>query len=145
MRLLVLCLLRLGNRWVTAAKQLVAGRVNIDMLAGPSELCVLADSSADPATVAADLLAQAEHDVDAVPMLVSLSEELVGAVERELVTQLSTLPTSSTASAALKLNGFACVCKDLETAIAVCDRIAPEHLELMVEVRGCSLLQGLSC
>ena len=90
-----------GNRWVTAAKQLVAGTVGIDMLAGPSELVVLADATADPAVVAADLLAQAEHDPDALPVLVTTSAELADAVEAELARQLADLPTGATAAAAL--------------------------------------------
>jgi phosphoribosyl-ATP pyrophosphohydrolase/phosphoribosyl-AMP cyclohydrolase/histidinol dehydrogenase len=121
-----------GNRWVTAAKQLAAGRVAIDMLAGPSELLVLADASADPALIAADLLAQAEHDADALPALVSLDESLIAAVERELAEQLRDLPTAATARQALK-NGFAVLAPDLTVAVAICDRLAPEHLEVMTE------------
>jgi len=120
-----------GNRWVTAAKQAVSGRVRIDMLAGPSELLVLADDRADPALVAADLLGQAEHDPDAVPILVSLDAALVDAVEAELSRQLADLPTAETAREALG-QGFAVVAADLEEAIAICDQLAPEHLELMV-------------
>lgn len=125
------CIVGPGNRWVTAAKQQVAGRVRIDMLAGPSELVVLADDTADPARVAADLLAQAEHDPDALPILVSLSEALVPAVEAALEAQLATLPTAENAAAALE-NGFAVVCADLETACALSDRLAPEHLAIQV-------------
>ncbi len=121
-----------GNRWVTAAKKLVSGRVRIDMLAGPSELVVFADHTADAATVAADLLAQAEHDPDALPILISLDKELVEAVDAELVRQLAELPTADTASAALE-NGFAVIAEDIETGIDLCDRIAPEHLELILE------------
>jgi len=120
-----------GNRFVTAAKQLVAGRVGIDMLAGPSELAVLADGSADPSVIAADLLAQAEHDPDAVPTLVATSAALIDAVERELAVLLADLPTVETARAALH-NGAAVLAADLDEAIAICDRLAPEHLELMV-------------
>ena len=93
-----------GNRFVTAAKQLVFGRVAIDMLAGPSELTVLADATADPATVAADLLAQAEHDPDAVPVLVSVDAPLIEAVNAELKNQLKKLPTKDTAGASLAKN-----------------------------------------
>ncbi len=118
-----------GNRWVTAAKQLVSGRVAIDMLAGPSELVVFADASADPATVAADLLGQAEHDVDAVPILVSLDVALVDAVNDELARQVATLSTNATASEALK-NGFAVVAASVDEGVAICDQLAPEHLEL---------------
>lgn len=118
-----------GNRWVTAAKQLVAGRVTIDLLAGPSELVVLADSGADPDTVAADLLAQAEHDPDAMPILVTTDSGLEQAVRRAIEAQLAALPTRGTATPALA-NGFAVVAPDLEAAVALCNRIAPEHLEV---------------
>jgi len=120
-----------GNRWVTAAKQLVAGRVAIDMLAGPSELAVLADGAADPQLVAADLLAQAEHDPDALPALISLDAALIEKVDAELARQLADLPTAPTASQALK-NGFAVCAPNIDAAVALCDRLAPEHLELMV-------------
>ncbi|HZW08317.1 MAG TPA: histidinol dehydrogenase, partial [Phycisphaerales bacterium] len=119
-----------GNRYVTAAKQLVAGHVAIDMLAGPSELLVIADDSADPAVVAADLLAQAEHDTDACAVLVSTSADLLEAVERELAAQLQTLSTAATARAALA-NGYAVVACDIDEAIALADRFAPEHLEIL--------------
>jgi len=119
-----------GNRWVTAAKKLVAGTVGIDMLAGPSELVVLADGTADPVIVAADLLAQAEHDPDALPVLVTTSAGLADAVEAELGRQLDGLPTRATAEAALE-GGFAVVAGDLDEAIAVCDRLAPEHLQVL--------------
>ncbi|GAB4549256.1 MAG: histidinol dehydrogenase [Phycisphaerales bacterium] len=118
-----------GNKWVTAAKQFVHGVVGIDMLAGPSELVVLADEHADPATVAADLLAQAEHDTDASAMLVTTHAGLVDAVERELAAQLATLETREVARVALG-NGFACVCAGMDEAMGVVERIAPEHLEL---------------
>jgi histidinol dehydrogenase/phosphoribosyl-ATP pyrophosphohydrolase len=120
-----------GNRWVTAAKQLVAGRVAIDMLAGPSELLVIADGQADPGIVAADLLAQAEHDPDAVPMLCATSEPLVAAVDAALRVRLATLPTADIAARALR-NGFAVVAVDLAEAVAVANRLAPEHLALHV-------------
>ena len=118
-----------GNKYVTAAKKLLHGFVNIDMLAGPSELVVVADATADPALVAADLLAQAEHDPDAVPILVSTEKALVGQVQRELKQQLKSLPTRENAEAALK-NGFATVVRDLQEASAVCSLLAPEHLQL---------------
>jgi phosphoribosyl-ATP pyrophosphohydrolase/phosphoribosyl-AMP cyclohydrolase/histidinol dehydrogenase len=121
-----------GNVYVTAAKQLLAGRVGVDMLAGPSELVVLADESADPALVAADLIAQAEHDERAVPVLVTTSAMMVKQVSRELASQLDDLPTAVTARAALA-NGGAVLCKDLDAACRVVDLIAPEHLELLLE------------
>ena len=121
-----------GNRWVTAAKQLVVGRVGIDMLAGPSELLVIADAGADPGRIAADLLAQAEHDPDAIPVLVSPDAALLDAVDAELLRQIETLPTASTAAAAIAGQGLAVLVADLTEAVAVSDRIAPEHLQLMV-------------
>ncbi|HSI02993.1 MAG: histidinol dehydrogenase [Myxococcota bacterium] len=120
-----------GNRWVTAAKQLVAGVVAIDMLAGPSELVIIADDSAKPDVVAADLLAQAEHDDDALPVLITTSTKLADAVDAALAEQLATLPTKATAGAALK-NGFCVVARDFDEAAAASDLLAPEHLELQV-------------
>ncbi len=121
-----------GNRWVTAAKQLVAGHVAIDMLAGPSELVILADASAEPDVVAADLLAQAEHDTDALPVLITTSRELVSAVNEALERQLAVLPTRPTASEALK-NGFVVCVDSLDEAMTLCDQMAPEHLQVMTE------------
>ena len=119
-----------GNRWVTAAKQLLSGVVGIDMLAGPSELLVLADETAEPALIAADLLAQAEHDTDARAILVTTDRGLLARVDVELRAQLAALPTAAVARVALG-NGFAVVCDDLELAIEISDRIAPEDLEIM--------------
>jgi len=118
-----------GNRYVTAAKQLVAGAVAIDMLAGPSELTVFADDAADPGRVAADLLAQAEHDPDAIPMLVTLDPTLPDRVEVELARQLRDLPTAETARAALA-NGGVILVSSVDEGVAACDAIAPEHLQL---------------
>lgn len=119
-----------GNRWVTAGKKLVAGRVGIDMLAGPSELVVLADDSADPALVAADLLAQAEHAEDALPILVTYHRDVAAAVSREVARQLETLPTAGVARVAVA-SGFTVLCASLDECVAACDRLAPEHLEIM--------------
>jgi phosphoribosyl-ATP pyrophosphohydrolase/phosphoribosyl-AMP cyclohydrolase/histidinol dehydrogenase len=121
-----------GNRYVTAAKQLVAGRVAIDMLAGPSELVVLADSTASPAVIAADLLAQAEHDPDALPVLVTLDPTHPDRVEAELSRQLADLPSAEIARAALA-NGGVVVVANVEEGIAACDALAPEHLELCLQ------------
>lgn len=121
-----------GNRWVTAAKQLVSGFVRIDMLAGPSELVILADKSAKPGVVAADLLAQAEHDVDALPVLVTTSEELLASLEEELGRQLDSLSTHETAREALR-NGYAVLVDSLEEGVEICNRLAPEHLEVLTE------------
>jgi phosphoribosyl-ATP pyrophosphohydrolase/phosphoribosyl-AMP cyclohydrolase/histidinol dehydrogenase len=121
-----------GNRWFTAAKRHLFGEIGLDGLAGPSELLIVADSSADPAWVAADLLAQAEHDVDARAVLVATSADLVAAVDEELARQLAALPTAATAAAALANAGRVALATDVEAAIAVADRLAPEHLQLMV-------------
>ncbi len=121
-----------GNRWVTAAKKVVAGDVGIDMLAGPSELVVLADHTADADVVAADLIAQAEHDPDALPVLVTTDTTLAGAVDRALERQLIDLPTREIAAAALN-NGFTVIVSDLDEAAGVCDRLAPEHLQVLTE------------
>ena len=120
-----------GNKWVTAAKKYLYGEVGIDGLAGPSEIMVIADESADPVLVAADLLAQAEHDVVAVPWLVTTSTELADAVDVELSRQLADLPTAPVASRALD-NGFTCVVGSMDEAAALSDRLGPEHLALHV-------------
>ncbi|MCC6545968.1 histidinol dehydrogenase [Candidatus Sumerlaeota bacterium] len=119
-----------GNPWTTAAKKIVSGYVAIDMLAGPSELLVYADETASPAIIAADLLAQAEHGADSVPVLVSMSRKLINAVNAEIASQLSTLPTFATANAAIA-HGYAVLVKDEAEAIRVIDKSAPEHLELL--------------
>lgn len=118
-----------GNRYVTAAKHLVAGSTAIDLLAGPSELVVLADGAAAPERIAADLLAQAEHDPAAVPLLVTTDPGLAEKVEVELQRQLSELPTAEVARAAFA-NGGVIVVANVAEGIAVCDAIAPEHLQL---------------
>ena len=117
-----------GNQWVTAAKLLLSGVVGIDLLAGPSELVVLSDENGDPALIAADLLAQAEHDPAALPILVTTSEPLAVRVDQELARQLPDLPTADTAVAALQ-NGFAVVGSEGE-ALRCCQELAPEHLEI---------------
>jgi len=119
-----------GNRWVTAAKFIVSESVGIDMLAGPSELLVIADDSADPVYIAADLIAQAEHDADAVPMLVTTSEQIADAVNRELGNQLETLVTAPVARQALN-NGWVCVVGSIQECIAIADVRAAEHLQVM--------------
>ena len=117
-----------GNQWVTAAKLLLSGVVGIDLLAGPSELAVLSDEAGDPILIAADLLAQAEHDAAALPVLITTSAELVTRVEDELARQLADLPTAATAIAGLR-NGFAVVASEDE-ALRCCEELAPEHLQL---------------
>ena len=117
-----------GNRWVTAAKQLVSGRVAIDMLAGPSELVVIADETADPDLVAADLIAQAEHDPQALPVLIASTEAVRAAVDRALRRQVVEIEA---AVPALE-GGFSVVAPTRDQAVELSDRLAPEHLALHV-------------
>lgn len=131
-----------GNRWVTAAKKLLFGEVGIDGLAGPSEIVVIADTHAEARLVAADLIAQAEHDVEALPILVCTDDELRGEVEAQISLQMKDLDTASVASVAFE-KGFAVVADDLDEAARISDRIAPEHLALHVEDPD-SLAAGVS-
>ncbi len=122
-----------GNGWVTTAKQLVSlGDVAIDMPAGPSEVAILADATANPRFVAADLLSQAEHGADSQVVLVTDHAELIQAVEVELQRQLATLPRRALAEAALQ-HSKALLVKDLPEGIAWINAYAPEHLLLQVE------------
>ena len=118
-----------GNRFVTAAKRLLYGRVGLDTVAGPSELLVVASPDADPIRIAADLLAQAEHDPDAVPLLCALDPSTVDAVRTEAERQLATLPTANIARQAL-VGGGALVAENLDDVAVICDAIVPEHLHL---------------
>ena len=118
-----------GNRFVTAAKQLLYGRVGLDTIAGPSELLVVASPDADPERIAADLLAQAEHDPDAVPLLCAFDASTVEAVRAEAGRQLATLPTATIARQALAAGG-ALLAADIDGAAKICDAVAPEHLHL---------------
>jgi histidinol dehydrogenase/sulfopropanediol 3-dehydrogenase len=122
-----------GNIFVTEAKRQVFGRVGIDLLAGPSEILVLADETADPEIVAADLLAQAEHDVNARPLLVTDSERVGDAVLREVDAQLETLSTANVARQSWEEMGAVVVTEDLAEAIEVSNDLAPEHLEVQTE------------
>lgn len=122
-----------GNIYVATAKRRVFGRVGIDMIAGPSEILVLADAGCSPACAAADLLSQAEHDRLASAVLVTDSEELARAVQAELERQLPLLPRAEIARASLEDNGKIILCPDLHKAIQVCNAIAPEHLEVCLE------------
>lgn len=121
-----------GNRYTVMAKRLVFGRVDIEMLPGPSEVLVLADETARPDLVAADLLSQAEHQADSLVVLVSPSDGLVAAVGAEIERQLPSLPRAEFAAASLRDHGAAVVTRDLEEAIELANLCAPEHLELMV-------------
>ena len=120
-----------GNLYVACAKRLVYGVVDIDGIAGPSEIVVVADDEADPRIIAADLLSQAEHDEAAYPLLVCASDLMAGAVRRELELQLATLPKATIARAALA-NGAAFVARTRERMAAIADRLAGEHLALHV-------------
>lgn len=117
-----------GNVWVTAAKFAVEGHVRTDGAAGPSELVVVADGKTDPALAAADLLAQAEHDPLARPVLVALESGVIAAVESELTRQLADLPTAAVAREAIR-GGCAVRVADADEAVALCNRLAPEHLQ----------------
>ncbi|MCY3928534.1 MAG: histidinol dehydrogenase [Acidobacteria bacterium] len=120
-----------GNAWVAAAKQLVSRDVGVDRDAGPSEVVIVATDGAPASWVAADLLAQAEHDPLAVPVLVSDSRSLADRVASEVDRQLAGLPTRETAGTALKAHGAAFVAVDLDGALALAERLAPEHLQLI--------------
>ena len=120
-----------GSAFVAAAKQLVYGTLDIDMVAGPSEVLVIADESADPRYVAADLLAQAEHDKLASAVLITDSQALAQAVDGELEKQLAGLERAEIIRASLRDFGCAIVCRDLEACAALANEIAPEHLEIM--------------
>jgi histidinol dehydrogenase len=123
-----------GNAYVAEAKKQVFGRVAIDMIAGPSEILVVADSKSDPRFVAADLLSQAEHDKMASAVLVTDSRSLARAVRDELERQLPLLPRAEIARASIDRNGKIIVAEgDLTQAIHIANRIAPEHLELSVD------------
>jgi histidinol dehydrogenase len=117
-----------GNLYVAAAKRFVFGEVGIDSIAGPSEILVVADETADPAVVAADLLSQAEHDESAYPLLVTTSRELAERVVIELDAQLETLPRRAIAEAALTAQGAVLVVRSRERLAAVASELAPEHV-----------------
>ena len=122
-----------GNIFVATAKRLVYGAVDIDMIAGPSEVLVIADESANPAYIAADLMAQAEHDPMAASILVATSDKVVDGVCKELEAQLKTLSRSEIIRRSLEACGSAVVVDTLDEAAVLSDIIAPEHLELAVK------------
>lgn len=122
-----------GNIYVTLAKKMVAGIVGIDMIAGPSEILIIADPDANPEFIAADLLSQAEHDVMASSILVTTSRDLAHKTLAALETQLKILSRQEIARASLENFGAIMVVPDIETGIALSNRLAPEHLELMVK------------
>jgi histidinol dehydrogenase len=122
-----------GGRWSSVAKRLVYGIVDIDGVAGPTEVVVIADSHAEPELVAADLLAQAEHDPDAVAVLVTPSRPLAEKVSRRVDKRVRALPKGAAARQAVRQWGAILLVPDLTAAVEVVNRIAPEHVELLVE------------
>lgn len=122
-----------GNAYVAAAKRMAYGTLDIDMVAGPSEVLVIADASANPKYVAADLLSQAEHDKLASAILLTTSAELAQAVDAELVRQTGYLSRSKIMECSLRDFGCAIICKDLNAAVELANEIAPEHLEVVTQ------------
>ncbi len=122
-----------GNKFVTEAKKIIYGTTGIDFLAGPSEVFILADDSADPSWVAADMLAQAEHDPDAQAVLATPSLLLAERVQKELSSQIQKLSSQENAKASLEKNGLIIITQNLEEALDIADRKAPEHLEFALE------------
>ena len=131
-----------GNAYVAAAKRMAYGNLDIDMVAGPSEVLVIADESADPIYIAADLLSQAEHDKMASAVLLTTSQTLAEAVDRELVRQTGYLGRSAIIECSLRDFGCAIVCGSLEEAAKLANEIAPEHLEIVTEAPR-QLLPGI--
>jgi sulfopropanediol 3-dehydrogenase len=121
-----------GNKYVVEAKRQLFGRCGIDLLAGPTEILIIADDAADPALVACDLLGQAEHDPNSGICLICFSEDFAARTLRELETQLAVLPTRDVASVSWANNGIVYVAEDVAEAVALSDDYAPEHLELHV-------------
>ena len=122
-----------GNAFVAEAKKQVFGQVGIDMIAGPSEILVIADGSCNPRVVAADMLSQAEHDKMASAVLVTDSEELARAVQAELEVQIDALPRREIARTSIDDNGKIILCASISEAVQISNRIAPEHLEICVD------------
>ena len=122
-----------GNIFVAAAKKLVYGKVDIDMIAGPSEILVVADDHANPAYAAADLLSQAEHDPMASPILLATSQTKIDEINAELKVQSAQLPKKEIVEQSLKNYGKSILCDSISECIEIANEIAPEHLELMVE------------
>ena len=131
-----------GNQYVATAKRLVYGEVDIDMVAGPSEIVIVSDESIPPSFVAADLISQAEHDEMALAILITNSEAFGRIVKKELERQLSSLKRRNVASESLNRRGAILIVKSLERAMQLVNRIAPEHLELLVS-RPFSLIKGV--
>lgn len=122
-----------GNIFVATAKRLLYGTVDIDMIAGPSEILIIADDSADPKSVAADMMSQAEHDKMASSVVLCLSQEMAEKIDAEVQRQLTYLSRTEIIKTSLKDYGVVVVCQNMEQAISLANRVAPEHLEVMVE------------
>lgn len=122
-----------GNIYVAEAKKEVSGIISIDMIAGPSEILIIADGASNPKVVAADMLSQAEHDRNASAVLITDSDELAKKVSDELEVQLALLPREEIARTSIDTNGKIIIVDSIEKAIEVSDRIAPEHLEVCVD------------
>lgn len=122
-----------GNAYVAAAKRMAYGKLDIDMVAGPSEVLVVADETADPKFVAADLLSQAEHDKLASAVLLTTSGELARAVDAEMVRQTGYLERSEIMECSVRDFGCAIVCSNMEQALSLANEIAPEHLEIVTK------------
>src|SRR5262249_11674620 len=122
-----------GNAYVAAAKRLVFGKVGIDMIAGPSEVLILAGGGANPDWIATDLLAQAEHDVAAQSILITDDAALAEEVERAIEAQLLTLPRAEVARASWRNFGAVILVRRLDDAVPLIDAVAPEHLEIITE------------
>jgi len=132
-----------GNIYVMEAKHQVFGKTGIESLAGPSEIVILADSEAEPAWIASDLLSQAEHDVYARAILVSPDKDILERSKEEVLTQLETLPRQEIARTSLMKKGAFILAEDLEQGVEIVNRLAPEHLELMVKDPD-SLLEAIT-
>jgi len=125
-----------GNRYINLAKKEVFGAVGIDFIAGPTEILIIADETSNPEIIAADLLAQAEHDVDALPILVTNSTELAERVQKEVKSRVEKLQTKDVAGKTMEKNGVIVLVDSLEDAVTIANRRAPEHLELQVKEPG---------
>lgn len=130
-----------GNRYVTLAKKLVYGDTGIDTVAGPSEVVVVTDGSVSPSYVAADLMAQAEHDEHAMSVLIAPGRAFIGKVDREIHRLIGTMGRKATIQRSIEQNGFAIVAADRARAMGIANSIAPEHLELAVRNPGAYLKQ----
>jgi histidinol dehydrogenase len=133
-----------GNIYVETAKRLVYGEVGLDMVAGPSEILVIADNSGVPSFAAADLLAQAEHDEDARPILITLTEKFLQEAYKEIISQLGDLARKGIAERSIEKQGAIILARDINEAAELANRVAPEHLVLMVD-KPDKVLKKINC